>query len=175
MQNLVTIENPAVELVNGKAVVLSQVIASHFGKSHYNVLRDIQALECSSEFRELNFEGTDYVDKQGKNRPSFSITRDGFVFLVMGWTGPKAARFKEAYIRRFNELEAANKLLPDESKIKTRDLALMARHASELVNMQRRVIRLQSSLIRVRSMEVRRLGGVPAKPAAANGQMVLPL
>ena len=34
------------------------------------------------------------------------MTRDGFTFLVMGYRGKKAARFKEAYIRRFNEMES---------------------------------------------------------------------
>ena len=33
------------------------------------------------------------------------MTRDGFVFLVMGYRGKKAAQFKEAYIKRFNEME----------------------------------------------------------------------
>ena len=34
------------------------------------------------------------------------MTKDGFTFLVMGYTGKKAAAFKEAYIKRFNEMEA---------------------------------------------------------------------
>ena len=35
----------------------------------------------------------------------YYIGRDGFVFLVMGFTGKIAAKFKEAYIRQFNEME----------------------------------------------------------------------
>jgi hypothetical protein len=34
------------------------------------------------------------------------MTKDGFIFLVMGYTGKKAAVFKEAYITRFNQMEA---------------------------------------------------------------------
>lgn len=34
------------------------------------------------------------------------MTRDGFVFLAMGYRGKKAAQFKELYIRRFNEMES---------------------------------------------------------------------
>lgn len=34
------------------------------------------------------------------------MTKDGFVFLVMGFTGKKAAQFKEAYISEFNRIEA---------------------------------------------------------------------
>ena len=34
------------------------------------------------------------------------MTRDGFTLLVMGYSGQKAMRFKELYIRRFNEMES---------------------------------------------------------------------
>ena len=34
------------------------------------------------------------------------MTRDGFTFLVMGYRGKKAARFKETYIKRFNRMES---------------------------------------------------------------------
>jgi Rha family phage regulatory protein len=34
------------------------------------------------------------------------MTRDGFAFLVMGYRGKKTARFKEDYIRRFNQMES---------------------------------------------------------------------
>ncbi|SFC10380.1 phage regulatory protein, rha family [Devosia psychrophila] len=36
---------------------------------------------------------------------TFNMTKDGFTFLAMGFTGKPAAQFKEAYIARFNELE----------------------------------------------------------------------
>ena len=39
------------------------------------------------------------------------MTRDGFVFLCMGYRGKKAARFKELYIKRFNEMEQFIKTL----------------------------------------------------------------
>jgi phage regulator Rha-like protein len=37
----------------------------------------------------------------------YRITRDGFTFLCMGFTGAEAAKWKEAYINAFNEMEAA--------------------------------------------------------------------
>ena len=39
------------------------------------------------------------------------MTRDGFTILVMGYTGKKAMKFKELYIRRFNEMEQFIKTL----------------------------------------------------------------
>ena len=35
----------------------------------------------------------------------YNITRDGFTFLAMGYTGKKAAEFKEKYIAAFNAME----------------------------------------------------------------------
>ncbi|EGD1134269.1 Rha family transcriptional regulator, partial [Escherichia coli] len=35
----------------------------------------------------------------------YQITRDGFAFLAMGFTGKRAAQFKEAYINAFNQME----------------------------------------------------------------------
>ena len=36
----------------------------------------------------------------------YELTRDGFSFLVMGFTGKNAARFKEDYIRAFKPMNA---------------------------------------------------------------------
>lgn len=81
-------------------------IAERFGKLHKNVLRDIENLECSEEFNRLNFEPVEYLDAKGESRRSFNITRDGFAFLVMGFTGPEAAAWKERYIKAFNSMES---------------------------------------------------------------------
>ena len=81
------------------------MVAKVFGKRHDNVLRDIETMECSKEFRLLNFEESSYKNEQGKKQPCVNMTRDGFTFLVMGYRGKKAAQFKETYIRRFNQME----------------------------------------------------------------------
>lgn len=90
---------------NGKPITTSRKIAEVFEKEHYNVLRDIESLDCSKEFNALNFELVKYKDKKGEKRPEYIITKDGFVFLVMGYRGKKAAAFKEAYIKQFNAME----------------------------------------------------------------------
>ena len=41
---------------NNKPCTSSRMIATKFGKQHKNILRDIESLECSKEFRLLNFE-----------------------------------------------------------------------------------------------------------------------
>lgn len=93
------------------ARVDSLYVAKYFGKNHFHVLRDIESLDCSNEFRQTNFGLTSYKDEQGKKRPCYTMTRDGFTFLVMGYRGKKAAKFKELYIQRFNEMEKTIKSL----------------------------------------------------------------
>lgn len=83
----------------------SLMVAKMFGKRHDNVLRDIQTLDCSKEFHLLNFEEISYKDEYKRKQKAYAMTRDGFTFLVMGYRGKKAAQFKEAYIKRFNEME----------------------------------------------------------------------
>lgn len=98
------------------ARVDSLCVAKYFGKNHFHVLRDIESLDCSNEFRQTNFGLTSYKDEQGKKRPCYTMTRDGFTFLVMGYRGKKAAKFKELYIQRFNEMEKTIKSLVEAVK-----------------------------------------------------------
>lgn len=98
------------ELVSedGRIYTTSMQVAEHFGKQHKNVLRAIANLECSEEFTRLNFELSLKINDlaNGKKEPYYRITRDGFVFLAMGFTGKEAAAWKEAYITAFNQMEA---------------------------------------------------------------------
>src|SRR4051812_49216097 len=81
-------------------------VAAYFSRRrHADVLRAIDELDCSAEFRQRNFALAEYTDEQGKPRRSVDMTKDGFAFLVMGFTGSEAGRFKEAYIAAFNEME----------------------------------------------------------------------
>ncbi|MDY0073238.1 MAG: Rha family transcriptional regulator [Thauera sp.] len=92
-------------LDSGEVWTNSLLIAEKFGKRHDNVLQAIERVECSTEFRRLNFQGATYLDDQGKARPMCRISRDGFSFLAMGFTGRIAAEWKEKFIAAFNHLE----------------------------------------------------------------------
>lgn len=107
--------------------VTSLDIAETFGKRHADVLRDVERIECSDDFRERNFALSSYKSLQNKTFPMYLITRDGFTLLVMGYTGEKAMKFKEAYIRQFNAMEKAlvGKMREREKGIAVRQLLLM--------------------------------------------------
>lgn len=98
-----------VAVENEHAVTTSLRVAEVFGKQHYNVMKAIKSLDCSEEFRAVNFNASKIDYQNGnikKQLPMYYITRDGFMFLVMGFTGKTAAKWKEAYIKAFNEMEA---------------------------------------------------------------------
>lgn len=79
-------------------------VAKRFGKRHDNVLRTIDHIKCSAKFRLLNFEESSYINEQGKVQRMFHMTKDGFIFVVMGFTGEKASAWKEAFIESFNRM-----------------------------------------------------------------------
>ncbi|MFA0607282.1 Rha family transcriptional regulator [Vibrio amylolyticus] len=83
-------------------------VAEAFNKRHDDVLRKLRGLECSEEFNARNFTVVEYDDRKGESRKAIEMTKDGFMFLVMGFTGKKAAHIKEAYINAFNQM--ANQL-----------------------------------------------------------------
>lgn len=98
------------------ARVDSLFVAEFFEKQHFHVLRDIAKITdtksgLSEEFTKSNFEQTYYKDSTGRKLPCYAMTRDGFTMLVMGYTGQKAMKFKELYIKRFNEMEQFIKTL----------------------------------------------------------------
>ena len=95
---------------DSRVVVSSKDVARVFEKEHKHVLRDIQGLGCSEEFGRSNF-GPVYKEfpdgSQVQNKTlEYLITRDGFTLLAMGYTGPRAMKFKEAYINTFNAMES---------------------------------------------------------------------
>ncbi|WP_060862891.1 Rha family transcriptional regulator [Paenibacillus riograndensis] len=89
---------------NNRPLTDSITVAETFGKEHRRVMQDIRELDCSKEFNEHHFVLTSYKDTMNREKPKYLIDKDGFAFLVMGYTGKEAAAFKEAYIKEFNRM-----------------------------------------------------------------------
>lgn len=94
-----------VVIQNKQAVTSSRIVAEKFGKLHKTVLRNIKeiltAQNCATKF----FKETKYLSR-GKKYIEYFMNRDGFMLLVMGFTGKAAMDIKIAYINAFNEMEA---------------------------------------------------------------------
>lgn len=114
---------------NGNDVTTSLIVAQVFGKEHKNVLRDIESLSCSEDFNRLNFERITYKDARNREQTAYEMTKDGFSFLVMGYTGAKAGEFKERFINEFNRREA---LLKDDDYILMRSQQILQKRVENL-------------------------------------------
>lgn len=101
--------NLIIQSPQGRDVTTSLIVAEVFGKRNADVLRDIRNLHCSPEFKERNFALMVKINElqQGGAQKSeyYEMTKDGFSFLVMGYTGDKAGQFKEMFINEFNKRE----------------------------------------------------------------------
>lgn len=86
-------ESPKVFFKDGRLVTTSQAVADYFDKQHKHVLAKIDTLDCSPEFTSANFSADVQTVEigNGAERESrcYLITKDGFMFLVMGFTGKK--------------------------------------------------------------------------------------
>ena len=95
-------------LKNEQALTTSLKVAEYFDKRHDRVLRtisaSIQALPKNGD-SDKAFIKSSYMDESGKSNPMYLLNRDGFMFVVMGFTGKKAAELKWNYIQAFNAME----------------------------------------------------------------------
>lgn len=92
---------------DGELVVTSRQVAEDFEKMHKHVLRAIEdkislnpILGSAKYFIESS-----YKDSTGRSNKEYLLTKDGFTFLVMGFTGAKADEWKLKYIEAFNKME----------------------------------------------------------------------
>ena len=89
---------------DGKAKTTSYAVAEAFKKRHSDVLRAIKNMKCTPRFRERNFalcfENNEL--QNGKPQKFYQMTKDGWMFLVMGFNGEKADLIKEQFIEAFN-------------------------------------------------------------------------
>ena len=99
-----------VSLENGIPSTTSLKVAEVFHKRHGDVIRSISCIltQTPEIFGKRNFALNEYVQKNNlgeKRLPMYTMTRDGFTLLVMGYTGKEAMRFKLEYIEAFNAME----------------------------------------------------------------------
>lgn len=120
---------PVVFVKDGAVFANSRDVADLFGKRHTHVLRaidaliaEVQAVEKATDLHQpknglmsgaacqLNFQPTSgrvvIGNGASRNERSYNMDRDAFTLLAMGFTGPKALKFKLAYIAAFNQMEA---------------------------------------------------------------------
>ena len=107
----------------------SLLVAEKFGKRHDHVLRAIRNLECPEDFRLPNFGETSNTiampNGGARTETVYRISRDGFAFLAMGFTGKNAAAWKVRFLAAFNAMAA--------------ELARQQAHRNDLLRQQTRL------------------------------------
>lgn len=99
--------NALVTIRDGEVRASSQDVASAFEKAHKNVLQAIDKLiEMVPELSRLNFQPSNF-SARGKIYRGYSMDRDGFSLLAMGFTGPKALEWKIKFLEAFRRMEEA--------------------------------------------------------------------
>lgn len=85
----------------------SFLVAKFFGKRHDNVTQKIKSLELPNDFANLHFKVC-YKNNElqnGKPQLYYQMTKDGFMLLVMGFTGKKSSGHQNRLHKRFQPNE----------------------------------------------------------------------
>ena len=159
---------PVVSVVNGQPMALSIDVATYFNKNHRDVLRALDRIVARCHPEQLRKIAQLFLTAkvgQGAQKPirAYQMTKDGFTFLAMGFTGPEADTFKWNYIAAFNlmaarlsslneaetlargRLEAATRLVGSRAALADAALALLdegltQRQTAELLHVSRHTV-----------------------------------
>ena len=106
-------DSDLIMISDNQALTTSLKVAEYFGKQHSHVIRAVEnainnlaAVGLSKNGPSENgFIAGTYRNAQNKEQPLYYLNRDAFTFVVMGFTGEKAAIWKWRYIAAFNRME----------------------------------------------------------------------
>jgi len=88
----------------GNVVVNSRTIAEKYGKEHKHVMRDIRNLIDDVPEAQSNFGLCNYINENNREMPEYSMDRQGFSMLVLGFNGKEAKVFTYKYTKAFEEM-----------------------------------------------------------------------
>jgi Rha family phage regulatory protein len=98
-----------VQINHSEPVTTSEFVAKAFGKKHCNVLARIEEIrtQIPDSFYKLNFKSLEQEVKSNLGIGTYKtkiyeLTKNGFMLLVMGFTGKEAMAIKIAYINAFD-------------------------------------------------------------------------
>ena len=133
-----------VQVKNSQTITTTEFVAQAFKKRHDNIIRDIENLlsDIDPAFAAQNFKAVERVQKTGfgeRATRAYELTKDGFMLLVMGFTGKAALAIKIAYIQAFNAMAAAltGRLKTPEAKTTVDERTPLRQAVSALVGLRR--------------------------------------
>jgi Rha family phage regulatory protein len=107
MQQMIVINDQEVkfEVAENEVFTTSLDVAKVFNKNHKHIIAKID--EYSDEIKHrTKIRPISYLDKYGREQKAYELSRDAFSFLVMGFTGREADKWKLDFIDAFNKMES---------------------------------------------------------------------
>ena len=133
-----------VTLQGNQVMTTSLKVAEYFGKRHKDVLKKIRNTtnDCDNpEYTQRNFAPFDFIDKNGEAQPAFNLTRNGFMLLVMGFTGKTALQIKIKYMQAFDWMAEQLHSMQNSYLKQHNDLMLEYMKEKEVASMSGRLLR----------------------------------
>ena len=88
-----------------KPITTSKMVSEVFGELHQTVMAKIDMLDTTSDFFQCNFSETQYINADWEIKSAYEMTRDGFGFVSMDFTGKQGAELSSTYIDVFDAFE----------------------------------------------------------------------
>ena len=85
-----------------RPITTSVMVSEVFGLLHRSVMAKIEMLDFNSEFFIQNFQEIQYFNQDCELETAYEMTRDGFGFISIDFTGREAAEFSSAFIESFD-------------------------------------------------------------------------
>ena len=115
----------------------SNIIAARFDIAHKNLLQKIEKMMVlmSDDFAKLNFQlcFKNNELQNGKPNKYYSLTYDGYMMVAMSIGGKEAMKWKEKFIKAFNDLNKENQELRTKLVQVTHNLAIKNRTQGALI------------------------------------------
>ena len=127
---------------DGQPVVSSRKVSDDFGKLHHHVVDAIEnkMINLTHENSEVKLQDLfikSSFEHRGNVYTEYLLTRDGFSFIVMSFTGARADRWKLKYIEAFNKME---QMLREENRPQQIDSKFLFQIAQQLEEKERLLI-----------------------------------
>lgn len=134
-----------------KLVVTSRQVSESFNKRNSHVVEAIEnkikslTAENSEVKVEKLFIPSTYIHN-GNEYKEYLLTRDGFTFIVMGFTGAKADAWKLKYIEAFNKMEEELKGQALNTSKLSKELQAILMLDEKTVEMDNRIAKLENNM-----------------------------
>lgn len=129
---------------DGEIVTDTFQVSEAFNKRHADVLRAIDRMHCSDEFKAAHFCVAEKINELGifdRKQRYYRMDFSGFVMLVMGFNGQAAAKIKEAYINAFNWMAVELRNYKDSFEAERNAVMLEFMKEKDVASMSGRLLR----------------------------------